>query len=133
MIVVEGIRGENSRSLTFVENDEVIHAFATGRSGEALRVGILPRRSPGNWDLAETQSRDASPELGSIDPIRVADQVLVSVLGQGLDHLLRSPGDCRVRGDVDVEKPALLQAQHDEHVEQPEGDCRQSMAMATLR
>ena len=29
-----------------------------------------------------------------------------------------------MRGDVDVEKPASLQAQHDEHIEQPEGDGR---------
>ena len=29
-----------------------------------------------------------------------------------------------MRGDVDVEKPASLQAQHDEHVEQPEADGR---------
>jgi len=81
MVVVAGIRGENPRSLTFVENDEVILALATGRSDEALRVGILPRRSRGNWDLVKAQSRNASPELGSIDPIPVADQVLVSVLG----------------------------------------------------
>ena len=80
-VIVAGVRGENPRSLTFVENDEVIHALATERSDEALRVGILPRRSRGNGDLVKAQSRDASPELGSIDPIPVADQVLVSVLG----------------------------------------------------
>ena len=78
-VVVAGIRGEDPRSLTLVENDEVIHALATERSDEALRVGILPRRSRGNGDLVKAQSRDASPELRSIDPIAIADQVLERV------------------------------------------------------
>ena len=42
-VVVASIRGKDSRSLTLVENDQVIQALAPEGSDEALGVGILPR------------------------------------------------------------------------------------------
>src|SRR5208283_2197 len=76
-------------------------------------------------DLTKAQSCDASPELRSIDAIAIADQVpRVRLVGERLNHLLRGPRRCRMGRHMDVEKPAPLQAQHDEHVEQPKGRGR---------
>ena len=78
-----------------------------------------------NGDLTKAQSRDASPELRSVDPIAIADQVpSVRLVGERLNHLLRGPRRCRMGRHMDVKKPASLQAQHHEHVEQPKGRGR---------
>src|SRR5208337_1558905 len=43
-VVVASICGKDPRSLTLVENDEVIQALATEQSDEALCAGVLPER-----------------------------------------------------------------------------------------
>lgn len=74
-VVVVDILREDPARVALVEDDDVIQALATERSDEALRVGVMPRRPRGNGDLTKTQSRDALPELRSMDPIAIADQV----------------------------------------------------------
>jgi len=69
--------------------------------------------------------RDASLELRPIDAIAIADQVpSVRLVGERLNHLLRGPRCCGMGRHMDVKKPASLQAQHHEHVEQPKGRGR---------
>jgi hypothetical protein len=48
--------------VTFIEEDDVIEAFAADRANDALDVGVLPRRSQRGDDLLDSHRLDAVAE-----------------------------------------------------------------------
>src|SRR5208337_2471900 len=123
--------------MPLIESDHVIQALAAQGPNEPLHVAILPRGARGNRNLYQTHSCNPPPELGSVDRIAIANQVPTArLLGKRLDHLLGGPCRRRMGGHVDVEEPASLETQHDEHVSSPKvtvDTTAKSMAIASRR
>ena len=108
------------------------HAVREARSRDPNTRGARNPRTAPHTHSAKAREGQSEPrpdpcdpalEFGSIDRIPIADQVPKGRLpGKRLDHLLCRPRRRGMSACVDVQKPAALQTQHNEHVEQPEAD-----------
>ncbi len=78
MIVVE-VRPKNSQQVPFIENHEMIKAFAMDRSDESLDVRRLPWRTVCDHDLLDTHVLDTLPEVLAVDRIPIVDAECVGL------------------------------------------------------
>ena len=62
VVVILKICRQHTAQVTLIEDDDVIETFATDRAGDALDIGVLPRRSRRGDDLLDGHRLDTSAE-----------------------------------------------------------------------
>src|SRR5207245_10891203 len=125
-VVVREVTAQQASEMPFVDHEDVIEAFPSNRPDDALGEGILPGRSRGNEDLAQSQAFHPPCEHVAVDGVPIAEQVLGRCLfWEALDKLLSGPGGGGVVGDVDVDEFSTVVAKDQESEEQVEGEGRE--------
>ena len=124
-IVVREVPAQQASEMPFVDHDDVIEAFASNRSDDALGEGILPGRPGGDEDLAHPQAFHAPDEDVAVDSIPITEQVRGRCLfREALDQLVGGPGGGGVVGDVDMGEFSTVVSKDQESEEQAEGEGR---------
>src|SRR5437879_7670301 len=124
-VVVREVTAQQASEMPFVDHEDVIEAFPSNRTDDALGEGILPGRSRGNEDLAHPQAFHPPCEHVAVDVVQIAEQVLGRCLfWEALFKRLSGPGGGGVVGDVDVDEFSTVVAKDQESEEQVEGEGR---------
>ena len=125
-IVIIGEIGSKSFSKRFfVDNDDVIEAFPSNRSNQALNIGALPGGSGCRKHLIDPHVLQLPLNLDAIDTVSIPDYVLRgAVIRKSLNKLLRSPFCGWMRCHIEVKDAATLMRENEEDIEDAEGDCR---------
>lgn len=101
----------------------MVEAVSSQSPDPPFGVGVLPRRPERRPDLGEPESGDSVLEVVAINLVVVTKQEAARQLERTrLDHLLGSPFGRRMACDVEMEDPSPFHAQHEEHVDDVEGD-----------
>ena len=110
--------------MAFVQNDDVIEALAAYGADQAFEIGILPRRAWGGEYLFDTEAAHTATKPDVVDAVAIAQEISRGfVPGKCLHHLLCRPLTRGVFGAVEVDDLAAFVSQHQEYVEDPEGNC----------
>jgi hypothetical protein len=108
-----------------VQDDEVVQAFPSYGSDQALGISILPGTLRGREHLRNAHRLQTPPYLIPINGIPIPDQIMRSfTIGESLDNLLCNPSCGWVFGHVEVEHLAPAVFQHQEYEQDPQPDCR---------
>src|SRR4029434_8943803 len=111
--------------MAFVDHNDVIEAFPSNRSDDALGEGILPGRPRSDENLAHPQAFHPSCEHVAVDCVPITEQVLGrSLLREALDQLVGGPGGGGVVGNVDMDEFSTVVSENQEPEEQAEGERR---------
>jgi hypothetical protein len=108
MIILE-VGQQEPPEVLFVQDDDVIEAFASNRADDPFGIGVLPRRARSAQNLDDLHCLQSGPEYGAIGGIAIADQIAWrGVPWKRLPDLLRGPFRGWVRGNAEVQDPAAL-------------------------
>src|SRR4030095_4499839 len=109
--------------MAFVDHNDVIEAFPSNRSDDALSEGILPGRSRGDEDLAHPEAFHPPDEHIAVDRVPVVGQGLRrGPFREALDQLVSGPGGGGAVGDVDLDEFSPGVSKDQEAEEQLEGE-----------
>src|SRR5215831_8452033 len=96
--------------MRFAQDHDMIQAFSSDRTNQALDVSILPGRSRCRWSVADAHGGEASCYGMTIRGVSVSDQVLGRPLPrEDLGDLAGDPVGRGVGRDVDPDQMAPLQ------------------------
>src|SRR4029450_3248018 len=108
--------------MPFVDHDDMIEAFASNRTDDALGESILPGRPRGDEDLVHPQAFHPPYERVAVDGISIAEQGLGrGLVWKALDQLAGGPGGIGVAGNVDMDQFATVVSKDQESEQQVEG------------
>ena len=124
-VVVVDVLAQDATQMILAEGDDVVRALATDAADDALDEGVLPRRSLRADDLLDAEGLHSFAEGFAEDrvPVTMKEPGLLAARKR-LDELVGSPCGRRVRGDVEVPDAAPVMREHDEDVEDLEGQRR---------
>ncbi len=94
VVIVVEVSGEDALQVGFVEDDDVVEAFAAERADEPLDVRVLPRRAWSAKHFVDAQAFDPCLEIVAVDvPVSVVrlQEAWSGIEGKGLEHLLCRP------------------------------------------
>jgi hypothetical protein len=124
-VVVGKVAAQQPSEMPFVDHDDVIEAFASNRTDDALGERILPGRPRGDEDLVHPQASHPPYEDVAVDGVPIAEQVLGrGVFREAFDQSLGGPGGGGVVGDVDLDEFSPGVSKNQEAEEQVEGEGR---------
>ena len=113
--------------MLFVQDDKVVEALAPERPDDPLDHGIGARGSDRREQRLGAKRLSPRHELRAIGTVSVPDQILRCCSPRSsLDELLPDPHGGRVRGDIDMDKLALIVGDEPQHEEGLEGQSRDS-------
>jgi hypothetical protein len=69
LVVIRRVGSNQSEQMVFAEHDDVVEDLAPKRAHEPLRVPVLPRRSRGDFELANAQVVHTRVERGASPPV----------------------------------------------------------------
>lgn len=75
LIVIFGQRQQYVTKMSFVEDDDMIHAFPAGRTDQPFGKAILSRRSRRGGLVSDAHGAQSACDDGAIDAIPIADEV----------------------------------------------------------
>ena len=102
----------------FAEDNQMIEAFTANRSDDAFHIGTLPGRPGCREYFRYAQVPDLAVEIVAEDAIAITQQVTRDLVKrESFPQLLASPLGGRMGGDIEMEDPATVMSQHQEHVE----------------
>ena len=91
-MVVHDVGSKNSLEMSFIEDDDVVEAFATDTADQAVHEWILPGRSPSRNEFLHPHVFYATAEVRAVDTIAITYQkARRSLFGKRFDDLLRRP------------------------------------------
>src|SRR2546427_2239029 len=97
--------------MPFAEHHDMVKAFPSNRSNQALGVGVLPGRAWRNDRLLDVQRPGLTRKSFSIDLVSVPDQIPWGLLQSArLDQLPSGPPRGRMLGDIETHQPAPVVA-----------------------
>src|SRR5580700_5523078 len=103
----------------------MIEALAPHSADYALDVSSLPRRSRRRKHFLHAHVLDLSGEVVTKDSVPILQQITgCRVPGESIAKLLGGPFRGGMSRDVEVQYPAPLMGQHQEHVQNLEADRR---------
>ncbi len=115
--------------MAVVDDDDVVEAFSSYGTDQALNIRVLPGRARGCEHFFDAEAAHSVAELSAVDVIAVAEQVPRScVEREGLHDLLGSPLAGGIRGHVEVQNPASMMGEDQEdeqHLEADGGDSEE--------
>jgi hypothetical protein len=122
-VVVRKVAAQQTSEMPFVDHDDVVEAFASNRTDDALGERILPGRPRGDEDLVHPQASHPPYEHVAVDGVPIAEQVLGrGVFREAFDQSLGGPGGGGVVGDVDLDEFSPGVSKDQESEEQLEGE-----------
>ena len=74
-IVVVGIFAQQFAQMALIDDDQMIQAFPSDRSDQALNICVLPRRTRCSWSIPDPQRTQASPNDVAVDGVAIAHQI----------------------------------------------------------
>ena len=120
MVVIE-VRTKNSLEMSFIEDDDVVEAFATDTADQAFHEWILPGRSPSRNEFLDTQVLYAIAKVRAVDTILIAYQkARRSLFGKYLGNLLCRPLSGWMFGHVEMNNHPAVMSQHNKSEKQSE-------------
>ena len=109
----------------FIEDDHVIEALTADQADHAFHVGSLPRRPRRRKHFLDAHVLDLLRKVVTKDSVPVPQQIAwCRVPRERVAELLGCPLRCRVGRDIEVEYPAPIVSEHQEHVENLKPDGR---------
>jgi len=123
-MIIGKVGSEEPLEVRFVQDDDVIEALPAYGADQAFDIGILPGRARGGEYLFDTEAAHTATKPDVVDAVAIAQEISRGfVPGKCLHHLLCRPLTRGVFGDVEVDDLAAFVSQHQEYVEDPEGNC----------
>src|ERR1700730_15825682 len=123
VVVVDGVRFQNSAQMRFAQDNDVVPTFTPDRSDQPFGKSILPGRRWCNGPIPDAHGAQSAHDDAAIDPVAIADEVLRSFIpGKCLGYLTSSPFGRRMCCDVDPDEVSAVQPDNDEGIEQVETD-----------
>jgi hypothetical protein len=108
---------------SFVEHDHVIQTLEAYRADDALDVRSLPWRTRRRKHFLDAHISDLLHEIVAENPVPISQEITrCRVPGKRVPELLSGPFCGRMRRYADVENPAPVVCQHQEHVQDLEPD-----------
>ena len=107
-VVVADVLTQDALSVSFAEDQYVIEAISTKRPHQALANRVCQRSSGRRAKASHPEAAEPPPEAHIVDAVAVVQQKAWWRVPDGLDHALRDPRACRMRGDPYVDDPAAL-------------------------
>lgn len=124
---VDKVGTEHAAEMVVVVYDDVILALPPNRADQSFDVGILPGSARGRGHIVDPERLDPSARRQPIHAVSVPQEIAWGVAPRkSLDDLLAGPLARGVLGDMEMNHPAPLKAQHNEHVENPKRHRRDS-------
>ena len=71
-VVISLVPQQSLEETSLAERDDMVGAFSTDRSHDALRVWVLPGRNPGTDHFLDANYRELFAELPTVDRVPVA-------------------------------------------------------------
>ena len=122
-MVVGEVASQRLPEMVLAQNDDVIEALPTGRTDEALDIGILPRGLVRDQDLLNPHVSNSLAEPYPVDRVTVSQQVGGRVVPREcLHHLLGCPLGTWMFRHIELDDPTAIGGEHKEDEEQPELD-----------
>jgi hypothetical protein len=113
--IVPEIRAQGPPQGGFVKDQNVVQALAPDRAHQALRIGILPRRSRGRPDFPNSHPLRSPTKGVSIDRILIMQQIARSTVPRkSLCDLLCGPFRGRMRRNIEMNYPAPVMSQNNQ-------------------
>jgi len=98
------------------KDDDIIQALSPNGTNDAFGVRVLPRRTTSGKNLFNAESLSSLRKLLSVNGIAITEQILrFFIHAAGLDQLLCSPGSGWMVGHIEMQYPATVVAENDEH------------------
>ena len=113
------------RSDRSFEDDHVVQTLSADRTNQPLDIRILPGTSRSDSDLLDVHRCCTIPKRLAVDPVPVAQQEPGSRFPrEGFADLLCRPLRRGMGGNVEMQNPASIVGQHDEHEQDPKRQGR---------
>src|SRR5580700_9035892 len=125
VVVVGGVRFQNSAQMRLAQDNDVVHTFTPDRSDQPFGKAILPGRGWCGRLVPDTHGTQSACDDGTIDPITVPDHVARGLVPRKrLGYLTRDPFGVRICRDVDPDKVSAVEPNDDEGIKQFEANGR---------
>jgi len=125
MVVVVQVPPEDAAQRGFADDDHMIQALAPDRADDPLDVGPLPGRPRCAEHFLDAEFLDLLGEVVAEDAVAVPQEIAWrGIPRKGLPELLGGPFCGGVRRDAEVQDPAALVGQHQEHIQNLKPDRR---------
>ncbi len=103
------------------EHHDMVEAFASDRTDQSFRIGVLAGRPRGGGMVADAHRLEAASKHGAIDTIAIADEIIGRIVpGEGLGDLPGDPFGRGIGGHGDPHQQAPGQTDDDQAVEHTE-------------
>src|ERR1700726_2466010 len=123
VVVVGGVRFQNSAQMRLAQDNDVVHTFTPDRSDQPFGKSILPGRRWCNGPIPDAHCAQSARDDAAIDPVAIADEVVRSLIPRKcLGYLTCNPFGRRMCCDVDPDEVSAVQPDNDEGIEQVETD-----------
>src|SRR6202021_3461108 len=104
VVVVGGVRFQNSAQMRLAQDNDVVNTFAPDRSNQPFGKSILPGRRWCNGPIPDAHCAQSAHDDAAIDPVAIADEVVRSLIPRKcLGYLTCNPFGGRMCCDVDPE------------------------------
>ena len=117
--------------MSFVQHDHMIQTIPAYRADNSFAVRILPRRPCCNQDFFDAHVRDPLREVVTIGTVAISQKKTRGFfVRKGVDDLLGGPFGVGMAGHIEVDDLSPVMAEHDEYVQNAEGDRRNGEKIA---
>ena len=104
-VVVVGIFAQQFAQMALIDDDQMIQAFPSDRSDQALNISVLPRRTRCSWSIPNSHGVQPLLEDLAKGAVTIANKMARRpVPGKGFGDLMRKPFCRRMRGHADMDQ-----------------------------
>ena len=75
IIIIAGVRFQNSAQMCLAHDNEVVHTFTPDRADQPFGKSILPGRGWCNGLIPDAHGAQSAFDDAAVDPVAIADQV----------------------------------------------------------
>src|SRR5580700_1876194 len=123
VVVVGGVRFQNSAQMRLAQDNDVVHTFTPDRSDQPFGKAILPGRGRCNRLVPNAHGTQSTCDDAAIDPVAIADEVARRFIPREcFCDLARNPFGRRMCCDADPDQLSAIDPHYDVGVEQVETD-----------
>lgn len=122
-VVVADVRRKQSFQVLLIDRNDVVQQIAATAFNPSFRDSVLPRTFKRGSDRGEAHRADRDRSFQTIFPVAVEDQEsLRGLKRERFSQLLNDPSARGILGDIEVQNPPTIMADHEQAVEDAERD-----------